>query len=511
MATTTVSAPATLNRLLLRPLGAVGTAALLALTGLAITTQFPTATPLEILVVATVFGVAAWMLLNGRYGWSLAILMLYIGLADGYIKLSTDSPQVTLLRDLLLYAIVVGVLLRGVIRKQTLSFPPLAGWVLAWVIVVGVQIANPANGTLFHSVASVRPHAEWVPLFFFAYMLMRSKDRLRNFLLLLAVVAAINGIVGLIQLNLTPEEFSSWGPGYEKAINGEGSVSGRTFTDSSGTARTRPFGLGPDIGFAGFVGMMAVPAALALLALARRPGTRTLIVLLSAGVVIAVATSQARTAVIGSLIAVFAYAALTVTSRAGLRTVLAIGLVGIVAYGTIGLLSSNSDKGSFRYESISGPGEAVSTAYEYRRDTLARIPTYAAEFPLGDGIGSHGPAASLAGGSGRKHDAESEPTFLLVELGIPGLLVMLGFQLTLFYLSITRIRKIADHEARILLTAIAAPLFAVFSTWFVGVSTANVPGAPYLWFAAGILAYWLIEIPRHSNSATGGGLQPQAA
>ena len=504
MATTTVSTPATFNRVLLKPLGSLATAGMLALTGLAITIQVPSATPLTAVVVIGILAIAAWMLLSERYEWGLAILMLYIGLADGYLKLSTGSSNVTLLRDFLLYAIASGALIRIAVWRESLTWPPLTGWVIAWLVVVLVQIANPSDGTLSHSLASVRPHAEWVPLFFLGYVTMRSRARLRRFLLLLLAIAAVNGVVGLIQLNLTPDQLSSWGPGYAQFISGEGPVSGRGFVDNGGTEHTRPFALGGDMGFGGIVGLIAVPAALALLALARRPGIRLAAAALSIGMVMAIATSEARVAILGSVVAVFAFAALTVTSRAGLRTVMVLGMTFAVTYATVGFLSSGTQQGSFdRYESISSPGKAVSTAYDYRRETLARIPVYATEFPLGAGIGQAGPAASFEGGGGGPHlDAESEPTYLLIELGLPGLAVMLGFYFVLLYLSVTRIRKIVDRETRILLTAVAAPLFALFSTGFVGASTATVPGAPYLWFAAGVLAFWLLGEGHRSLTQT---------
>ena len=68
--------------------------------------------------------------------------------------------------------------------------------------------------------------------------------------------------------------------------------------------------------------------------------------------------------------------------------------------------------------------------------------------------------------------------------------------LTLLYLSLTRIRRLLDGEARMLLTAVAAPLFGIFVAGFAGISSANSPPAPYLWFAAGILAFWLKAGPR---------------
>jgi hypothetical protein len=494
MATTTASHPSAVFNRALKPLSAMATAGLLAAVGLAVTLKFPETELLTALVFLAVLGVAAWMFLSQRYEWTLAVLILYLGLADGFLKLSTGSPRATLVRDVLLYAIVAGALARIAAKRQQVALPPLSGWVLAWLLVVGVQIFNPENGTLGHSIAAVRPHIEWVPLFFFGYYVMQSQARLRGFLLLLLLAAACNGVVGLIQLNLEPDQLAGWGPGYEQALSDEGNVSKRTFADDEGNERTRPFALGGDFGFGGTIGIVALPAALALLALARRRRVRFLTLALAAGPVLGIATSQARTAVIGGVIAVFAYAGLTITSRGGLRTLAGIAVALVIGYGTISLLSSGSEEGTFdRYQSINSPGKALSTAFNYRKDTLSKVPDYIRDIPLGAGIGSKGPAASVAGGgTGAKYDGESEPTFLLIELGIPGLLVMLGFMLALFSLSIKRIRKIEDRETRILLTAVAAPLFAIFSTWFVGVTTATTPNAPYLWFAAGILSYWLI-------------------
>jgi hypothetical protein len=490
------------------PANALATAGVLILASLAITAEVPSPSPLMVVVVPAVFALVAWMLVSERYEWTLVVLMLYIGLADGYLKLRTDTQSVTLLRDALLYAIATGALVRIAVRRERVSLPPLSGWVIAWIAVVAVQVFNPYNGTLLHSIASVRPHLEWVPLFFLGYLIMRSRARLRNFLLLLLVVAAANGIVGLVQQNLTPEQLASWGPGYERALNGESSVSARTFADEEGNDRNRPFALGGDIGFGGAVGFLAVPAALALIGLSLKPPVRIAIGALSIGVVLAIITSAARVHVIAGVVAVLAFAGLTVTSRGGLRAVLAIAAGVAIGYVALGFLFSHGEKGDYdRYQSISNPSAAVDTAFEYRGGVIAKVPDYAEEIPLGAGLGSRGPAGSFAGGAGRAgFNGESEPTYLLIELGLPGLLVMVGFNLALLYLSVTRIRRIEDRETRVLLTAIAAPLFALAATWFAGVATASVPGAPYMWFAAGVLSYWLLtpgsESPVPANEAS---------
>jgi hypothetical protein len=480
-------------------------AATLAAVALGLALKMPAPTPVTTLAVLGGIAAIGWLLINERYELSLALLMLYVGLLDGFLKLKTGNSQVTLGRDLLLYGIAAGALVRMAVRREQIRWPPLSGWILAWIVVIAVQLLNPHDGTLLHSLAAVRPHAEWVPLFFLGYLVMRSKKRLRNFMLLLLVIAAANGVVGLIQLNMTPEQLSGWGPGYAQAIQGDSSVSARVFVDEEDEVKNRPFALGGDIGFGGAVGFLAVPAALALLAL---PGPalrwRLFAALLSIGVVMAVLTSEGRVHVLASVVAILAFAGLTLISRGGMRTLVGVVVGVVIAYVAIGTIFSHTSEGSFdRYNTITSPGEAVSTAYNYRKATLEAVPKYIAEIPLGAGIGSKGPAEGFGGGDigGKSLNGESEPTFLLIEAGVPGLVVMVGFNLVLLCLSITRIRTIPDRETRILLTGIAAPLFALVASWFAGVSTATTPGAPYMWFAAGTLSYWLLGEGRRRSAA----------
>ncbi len=499
MATTTPDVFGGLRTRAARPLGGLATAAILSALGLAITAQLPTPTPVSIVAVVGVLAATVWMLCSERYEWTLVVLMLYLGLADGVLKLVTDAQPITLVRDLLFYAIAIGALIRMIVRREVITLPPLSGWAIAWFVVVVVQIANPHNGTLLHSVASVRPEAEWVPLFFLGYFVMRSNKRLRTFLLLLLVIATANGIVGLIQLNLTPSQLSSWGPGYEKALKGESTVSQRSFVDEEGEEKNRPFGLGSDVGFGGAVGMLAVPALLAFLSLPMPPLYRLGLAGLGVGVVLAVLTSEARVHVVTAVLAVFAFGALTLTSRVGMKTLIGIVAGLTLAVGAIAFVIGETGEGSFsRYSSIASPQQAAVTAYEYRGGVISEVPNYIADIPFGAGLGSRGPAGSFGGGMKNNLNGESEPTYLLIELGVPGLAVMLGFNLVLFYLSLTKIRFVADRETRILLAAVAAPLFAIFVGWFAGVATATTPDAPYMWFAGGVLAYWLVETRRRA-------------
>ena len=189
--------------------------------------------------VAVGLAVAVWMFFTERMELPLVVLLLYLGLLDGYLKLKTNSSLITIGRDALLYAILLGFLVRAMLRRQPLRLPPLSGWVLAFTAVVLVQAANPASQGLVHTIGALRPHLEFVPLFFVGYYMVQTVPRLRTFFVIMLVIATANGIVSTIQLNLTPAQLASWGPGYAFRINGGGTglnhVSGRIFQQKTGT------------------------------------------------------------------------------------------------------------------------------------------------------------------------------------------------------------------------------------------------------------------------------------
>lgn len=451
-----------------------------------------------------VFAVSAWMLASSKTNATLAVLMVYLAVADGVIKNKSGSSAATLGRDVLLYAIAVGVLLRKMQRQEPFSAPPLTGWIVAFVAVVAVQLANPADESFTHSLASVRPHLEFVPLFFLGYSVMRSRARIKGFLIILTAVAAINGVVGLVQFGLSPSQLASWGPGYAQKIEGTNGLSPRNFVDSSGQKHVRPFALGSDEGFGGIIGLLAAPAAFAILSL---PGNRRLKIavgLFSIGIVLAVVTSQARVAIVGAVVSILAFMVLATSSRRVFRLVGGLLIGGTIAYVAITALTGSTNSHLFdRYSSIA-PNKVFSTSASYRSDTFGKsLPKYLTGYPLGAGIGKVGPASNSAGGTGGKGlNAESEPNYAVLELGIPGLIVLIGFQLRLLVLSMG-VRRLKDLELRLLLAALAAPLFAMFAMGWVGITTAATPGSPYLWFVAGILAYWLITLRQRPKNALG--------
>ena len=212
----------------------------------------------------------------------------------------------------------------------------------------------------------------------------------------------------------------------------------------------------------------------------------------AAGVLVAVLTAQVRIAIVGLGVGMIALVALSVASRKVVQAAVTLGVVAVVAMAVAGAVSERGGGGIFdRYTIFQNRG-AVSNTGEYKRGTLALLPESVAKHPLGEGFGSVGPASSIAGAPAASKTAsgESQLNFLMVDVGVPGVLALLAMQLAVVVGSARAIRRLADVELRLLLSAVLAPLIAIGSLWFAAPVTSAPPLATYFWFASGVLAYW---------------------
>jgi hypothetical protein len=437
---------------------------------------------------------ALWLFFSERYEVTLAVLLLYLGLLDGVVKLASGSSVATLGRDLLLYAIVLGAVVRMILRKTRLTVPPFTGFVLAWVAVCVMQVANPSDTSLLHAAAALRQHLEFVPLFFFGYFVLRSERRVVGLLVLLVVIGAANGLADLIQWWLTPGQLASWGPGYAGLELGTATRGARVFVNAAGQVQVRPPGLGGTDGFGGFVCMLGLPAAAALLSNARR-SIKLGWLLIPASIlgIVGIVTSQTRLDVVAAVIALVAFLALTLTSRRGLVALALTTVIGLTGYFIVSAFVSDNAN---RYSSIA-PSKVLGTAVSQRKGTLALIPSYITKYQLGAGLGSVGPAGgSSIGGTAatrRALNGESELTFLLVETGIPGLIVMSVFTAVTIRAGLG-LRRVSDPGLQRSLMALTAVLIAILAAWLFTPVTSDSPSAPLLWLSGGCLAYWYAEL-----------------
>ena len=112
--------------------------------------------------------------------WALVTALLALcALGTAMIYSTTADPTRAMSRMYMtqLYAIVLGLLLKRVMRRESFTAPPLTGCVVAWVAIIAVEIFNPGDASLKHSLASTRPHLEFVPLFFLGHSVMQSRRR----------------------------------------------------------------------------------------------------------------------------------------------------------------------------------------------------------------------------------------------------------------------------------------------------------------------------------------------
>ena len=462
---------------------------------LAITVLAPGKSLLGVAGPALMVLVCLYFVVSPRLEVSLAVLLLYLGLLDGYLKLRSASTTVTLGRDALLYSIVIGLLVRAAVRHERPSVPPLTGYVLAFVLATVVQLFNPANVSLSTAFVGLRPHLEWMPLFVLGFLVLRDARRLRGLFVLLLIVTGVNGIVGSIQFNLTPQQLAGWGPGYSERYLGTGGFAGaaRTFYDSSGASHVRPLALGSDFGFGGDLGLLALPGAFALIGFTHSRRLRMLALVGVAGVGLAILTAQSRAAIVAAVGALVAYGMLSARSRQRGVTIVSVAAGLAVFYVLLTAFVSSNQSGAFdRYKSIA-PSQIVSSLSQSRGSALAVVPKYFVQIPLGAGLGRTGPAAGVTSAGVSTYNAETEFSYLTIEVGVAGMLVVLALSISMIFASFRIISRVEDSETRAMLAALAAPLFSILGLWFVSSVSATTPLAPYFWLTAGGLAYWLTQ------------------
>jgi len=435
------------------------------------------------------------LMLSQRYEVTLALLALYLGVLDGPIKLESSNHQVGAgLRDVLIISIGLGMIMRIVVRRERVSLPPLSGWVLAFIAVVLIEALNPNTHGILKTLGGYRQQLEWVPFFFFGYLLIRSKDRFRKLFLILGVIALANGLVGAVQSRLSPSQLARWGPGYAGLVTTKNGLSARTYS-SEGVARARPPALGSDSGFGGGVGVVALPGLLALLAVGglRR---RWPAMLCCIGALLGIATAASRTSVVVGVMVLLAFAVLSLAAGLRVGRPLA-GLVAVLVLAAlvISVLLAVDGKGIFsRQETLTSVQRAQETGAAAKERSLSQIPFDIQHAPFGLGLGTAGSVSGFGGHQrleieGQKVGGGSAYNLLMKELGLPGLALWIGLTLSVITIMVRRLRRVADPELRTYFVGLLTAFVGLTVEGFSGPTLAVSVGA-FLWFVPGVVAYW---------------------
>ena len=490
--------------------GATGLIVLLLAMGISVEVPKPNPVLVGGLILGVV-GILALMI-STRYEVTLTLVTLYLGLLDGPVKLLSASTAASAIRDVLIFAVVIGMLARLSVSRQGVKMPPLSGWVVAFVAAVLVQAFNPDTGSILKVLGGFRQQLEWVPFFFFGYLLLRSKQSFRKLFLVLGVIALANGVVGAYQARLSPSQLGAWGAGYASRIEGKGGLSGRTYV-AEGVGHPRPPALGSDSGFGGGIGILALPGLLALLSTGQLR-RRWIAVLFCVGALLGIATAASRSAVICSVVALLSYAGLSVIS--GLKvTRLFAGLLAAMALavGVGAFLIAEEGQGIFkRQESVTSLSSAESSGGSLKAGHFLQIFHDIKGAPFGIGLGKGGSAGGFGGKmkvqiEGQGATGEGALNLVVIEVGLPGLLLWIGLSISVISLAVRRLRSVADIELRTYLVAAFAVYLAFTAEGFAGPTLAVSPAGTYLWLAPGIAAYWFAGPGRTASRPRIGGAE----
>jgi hypothetical protein len=474
-------------------LGAFGLAALAVALGVAVAVPKPSIA-LALGAVALLLGVA-WLVATPRPELTVTAAAIFLGCINGPLKLIANAGAASsAVQDVVILAVVLGMVVRLVVQRSSARLPPLSGWVFAFILLVLIEAFNPLTNGLLKVLAGYRQQLEWVPFFWFGYMLIRSPERFRRLFLLLGAIASINAVASTAQTQASPNQIASLGAGYNNRVFG---ATSRKYI-SEGSAHVRPLGLGSDSGFSGGLGVIALPGTLALLAIATTRRQRVLATIFALGAIAGVATGLGRLQVGGAVLDVFAFAGYSfIAGRRITRPIAALLLVVALAVPLGALFISLVGEGVFsRYTSLA-PSKVANTATGYKENDLLAIPKYLAAEPFGYGLATAGAVSGFGGKSkelfeGHNINAETQYNFLVKELGLPGLVIWTGFLLRLIFLAAGGLRRVIDPTVQIGLIGVCSPLVAFFFMAFNGPVSAGVTGGAYYWFAAGVAAYWFL-------------------
>lgn len=495
--------PAVFQRRVRELLELAATGLIAAAVALAIIVAMPDASVANlILVLAGIVAVLAivGLVVSPRLEITVLILAIFLLMIYGPVKLGLGGGKLAHGTDtVVVVAVALGAAMRVAARRRgTVRPAPLLGWVLAFVATVVIEAFNPKTGGLLKVLGGFRQELQWVPFFFFGYLLVRTKKRLRQMILLVGVCALANAVVAGYQTKVSPRALASWGPGYRELYQptsvGQKGQRARIYDDAEGEAHVRPVGLGSDSGFSGGLGLVALPFALALLA-TWRSRRRWVAAVLGLGAAVGVLTGLGRLQVIGAALAVIFFLLLSVAAGGRVKRPLGALLVVMALAIPLGaVLVALLPSGTFsRYTTFEKASpEAIAT---HKSGGYTKIPAFLAKNPFGLGLGTTGPVGGFGGQSleqetGPGASAETQYNFLADELGAPGLIVWVMVSIYVVALVARRLRAVPDDELAILLAGIFAPFVALIFIGFSGPYLTSAALGTYFWFALGVAAYW---------------------
>ncbi len=458
--------------------------ATIGLVSLALVGGFATAVVVSVAMVVTVAA-----LISLEFG---VFALIFVAAVDGFLKGLSPGWHTQLLKDYLLALMILRWAWLSVLGHRRRSVGTAVGIsLLLFVAWTTVQLLNARNASLIMSLAGYRTWVIWFPIFFIVYDYIEERAQVQRLLLFHFALFVPLALYGVVQYQIGLDHLYRLGPGfrfyqdeaYMADVEGEWTrhirppataVSPHAFAESTGQVL--------------LLGVGAIPF------LRRRKTAQLLVAISMPLLAMAVLVTAVRNAAAAT--ALGAVALLLTLRRVGLAIVLAV-VVGI---------------GAWQVDQYTRGGalqriESIVTNPEYTRQRIMNPWKAAVDFlmdhPLGGGTASGVGRGRMLWGTvsaarlspeHRVPWVENDYGRALVELGIPGFLLLLGVLVMTgrsLYLAYRRSRLPEDQW---LIASALSLLVAISARLTVGSALYGWPGAIIFWaFVAAALRLPEIE------------------
>lgn len=451
-------------------------------------------TTFKLIHVAYLFAaVVALSIIFLDYQVALFFVFIYVGVEGAAKIVSGYNPVIHVGVDLLIGLLLIKITVDSIRGKRVFKTkPPLLVLFSLHFIWFALTILNPYALSLFASLAGLKIYGPIMLLYFFGYYFTNSLKDARGYIVCWFIIALVQVVVGLYQAYVGPSSVTSISPYY-----------GTILFSRIGHYAFRPFGLGSGPGMpAVFVVMVASFAV--YIALFSKSITLRILSLVSMPAFVAILIfCQVRAAIIKSAIAVFLFLLLSAVKFRTVDQVIKRRIFKILAISTVfGAVAVPSILGHFleSYDDNQRALERSMSVFDLdtirtgRRGGWDRFWKYLSWAPLGAGLSRTGSAANKFQDELKKDNMFRHMFFtdnmfiaIVVDLGIPGLLIILTLIGNILISSIRSIYREQYGESVMLQGAILISLFSVLIGAYGSEAILYNPEAAFFWFFSGVL------------------------
>jgi len=424
--------------------------------------------------------------------WAILLTFTYIGL-EGFLKVvSNYHPVIHVGSDVLVILLCVKALVEGFSGGRIpREWPPLAllfALHFSWVL---VSLFNPYGLGLVASLAGAKLYVSMVMLFFFGFYQTKSIRDARLFMIPLILVALLHTGFGIYQGMIGEQSVLDLHPRYAIQL------------EKYQQSAFRPFGLtnlpgGPAV-YLAFV----FPIVLYFIFTIRHTLLRWMLITFLPSGIFLFLLCQVRSSLLKMIVgsAIFLVGAFLYMARDSRKVGAALVTLTIAISGVIYFLPQLMAVGVESNEDNEAAIERSLSLFDYgrvsesRSGTWERLLKYGREVPFGAGFSRIGAAAGAFTEAHRNDPFYGEHYFFadnfwvtsLVELGIPGMLIMTFILLLLTWYGWQNVRKAESFQTRLLGFALFGPLFAILLGLYGAEGVLYNPDSSFFWFFAGVL------------------------